>query len=51
MEETAVGTASDLIDDVGLKVNIKGTGDVFSGRSFREESAEAVVTRRGGAWD
>jgi hypothetical protein len=34
MEKTAIGTASDLIDDVGFKVNVEGTGDVFSCRSF-----------------
>ena len=31
MEKTAVGTASNLIDDIGLKVDVEGTGNVFSG--------------------
>lgn len=47
MEETTIGTTSDLIDDIGLKVNVEGTGNVFSGGSFGEESAEPVITRRG----
>jgi len=46
VEETAVGTGSDLIDDIGLEVNIEGTGNVFSGRGLREEGAEPVITRR-----
>ena len=51
MEKTAVGTTSDLIDDIGFKVNIEGTWNVFSGRSFREEGAESVTTRRGRTFD
>ena len=34
MEKAAVGTSSNLVDDVGLKVNVEGTGNVFSGRCF-----------------
>ena len=34
VEKTAVGAGSNLIDDIRLEVNIEGTGDVFSGRSF-----------------
>jgi hypothetical protein len=38
VEEAAVSTSSNLIDDIGLEVNVKGTGNVFSGRGFREGS-------------
>jgi len=34
VEKAAVGTGSDLVDDVGFKVNVEGTGNVFSGRCF-----------------
>jgi len=34
VEKAAVGTSSHLIDDIGLKVNVEGTGNVFSGRGF-----------------
>jgi len=51
VEETAVSAGSDLIDDIGLEVNIEGTGNVFSGRGLREEGAEPVITGRGGTLD
>ena len=47
MEKTAISTSSDLIDDIGFKVNVEGTGNVFPGRGFREEGAEPVATGRG----
>ena len=50
MEETAISTASDLIDDIGLEVKVEGTWDVFSRGSFREEGAEPVITGRGRAF-
>ena len=34
VEKAAVGTGSNLVDDVRLKVNVEGTGDVFSGRGL-----------------
>jgi len=50
VEETAISTASDLIDDIGLKVKVEGTWNVFSGGSFGEEGAEPVITGRGRAF-
>ena len=47
MEKTAVCTTSNLVDDVGFEVNVEGTGNVFSGRSFREKGAEPITTGRG----
>ena len=44
MEETAVNASSNLIDDIRLEVNVEGTGNVFSGRGFREEGAEPIIT-------
>lgn len=34
VEKAAVGTTSNLIDDIRFEVNIEGTGNMFSGRSF-----------------
>ena len=34
VEKAAVGTGSNLVDDIGFKVNVEGTGDVFSGRGL-----------------
>ena len=34
VEKAAVGTGSNLVDDVRLKVNVEGTGNVFSSRCF-----------------
>jgi len=51
VEKTAVSASSDLVDDIGLKVNVEGTGNVFPGRGFREEGAEPVATGRGSAFD
>jgi hypothetical protein len=51
VEKAAVGARSNLIDDIGLEVNVERAGDVFSSRGFREERAESVITRRGRAWD
>ena len=31
VEKTTVGTAPNLIDDIRFKVNVEGTGNVFSG--------------------
>lgn len=44
MEKAAVGTISNLVDDIGFKVNVEGTGNVFPRRGFREEGAEPVAT-------
>ena len=49
MEETPVCAASDLIDDVGLEVNVERARHVLARRGLREESAEAIVVSRGRA--
>jgi hypothetical protein len=43
MEKAAVGASADLIDDVGLKISVDGTWNIFSLASLGEESAESVV--------
>jgi hypothetical protein len=30
MEQAAVGTGTDFIDDVGLEIAVDGTGNIFS---------------------
>ena len=49
MEETPVGAGPDLIDDVGLEVDVKRAGDVLARRGLGEEGAEAIVVGGGGA--
>jgi hypothetical protein len=44
VEELAVGTSSDFINDGGFQINEDGTGDVFTSTGFREESVERVIT-------
>ena len=46
VEEAPVWASLDLIDDIGLKVDVQGTGHVFARRSLGEESAEATVVGR-----
>lgn len=50
VEKATVGTSLKLIDDIGLEVNVEGTGDMFSSRSFGEKGPEPVVAGRGGAF-
>ena len=49
VEEGAVDTGPDLVDDVGLEVDVERAGHVLAGRGFREESAEAIVVGGGRA--
>ena len=49
MEEAAVGTVADLIDDIGLKIDVERTRHVFARRGLGEEGAEAIVVGRRGA--
>ena len=30
MEQTAVGTSADLVDDIGLEITVDGAGNVFA---------------------
>ena len=46
MEETPVCTRSDLIDDIGFQIHVKGTGYMLAGGSLREESAETIIVMR-----
>jgi hypothetical protein len=47
VEEGAVRTGADLVDDVGLKIGVDGTGDILALTSLGEEGAEAVVVVQG----
>jgi hypothetical protein len=46
VEETPVRTIPDLVNDIGLEVNVQRTGHVFARGSFGEESAEATIVVR-----
>lgn len=48
VEKTPVRAASDLIDDIGLEVDVERTGHVLAGGCLREKCAEAIIagTRR-----
>ena len=48
VEELAVGTGADLVDDGGLQVNEDGTGHVLAGTSLREEGVEGIITAADG---
>ena len=49
VEKTPVGTRPYFIDDIGLEINVKRAWHVLARRCLREESAEAIVVRRGRA--
>ena len=51
VEEAPVCARSDLIDDVGLKVDIEGTRHMLARRGLGEERAETIVVGRGGPLD
>jgi len=48
VEELAVGTSADLIDDGGLEIEEDATGDVLTGTSLGEEGVEGIVTATNG---
>ena len=48
VEELAVSSSSDFVNDGGLQVNKDGTGNVLSGTSLREEGVERVVSSSNG---
>lgn len=43
MEKGTVGASLDLVNDIGLQIDVKRAGNVFSGSSLREEGREASV--------
>ena len=43
VEELAVGSSSDLIDNSGLKINEDSAGDMLARSSFSEEGGEGVI--------
>ena len=48
MEELAVGSGSDLIDDGGLEIEEDSAGDVLAGTSLGEEGVESIVATTDG---
>lgn len=43
MEQAPVRAVPDLIDDIGLQIDVERTRDVLSRGSLGEESAEAII--------
>lgn len=43
VEETPVGTIPDLVDDIGLEVDVKRPRHVLARGGLREEGAEAII--------
>jgi len=43
MEQVSVLTVTDLINHIGLKIDVDGSGNVLSATSFREKSGEALI--------
>lgn len=48
VEELAVGTGTDLVDDGGFQVDKHCSRDVFPGAGFAEEGVEGVVAASDG---
>jgi len=48
VEKLSVGSGSDFINDGGFQVQKDGSGDVFSGTSFREKGVEGIVSSSDG---
>mmetsp|Transcript_17239 Transcript_17239/g.29036 ORF Transcript_17239/g.29036 Transcript_17239/m.29036 type:complete len:244 (+) Transcript_17239:669-1400(+) len=48
VEQLAVGTSADLINDGGLEINKHGARNVLAGTGLREESVEGVVAAANG---
>lgn len=46
VEETPVRAVPDLVNNIGLEIDVQGTGHVFARGSFGEESAEATIVVR-----
>ena len=51
VEETPVWAIPDLVNDIGLEVNVQRTGHVFARGSLREKGAEAMVVGASGAFN
>lgn len=47
VEKASVGSGSDLVDDVGLEVNVERSGNVLAGTGLGEEGREAVIVGAG----
>jgi hypothetical protein len=43
MKQVSVLAVTDLIDHVGLKIDVNGSGNVFSAASFREKGRETLI--------
>ena len=46
VEETPVSAVSNLIDDIGLKVDVERPRHVLAGGGLREKGAEAIIVGR-----
>ena len=42
VEETPVGASANLVNDIGLEIDVKGARDKFARRRLGEESTEAI---------
>lgn len=47
MEQAPVCARPDLVDNIGLKIDVERARNVFARRSLREESTEAFIVGRG----
>jgi len=43
VEEAAIGTGADFVDDVGLEIAVDGSRDIFALAGFGKEGAEALI--------
>ena len=48
MEQLAVGTGANLVDDCGLEIDEDGTGNVLAGTGLGEKGVEGIITATDG---
>jgi hypothetical protein len=48
VEQLSVGSGSDFVNNGGFQIEEDGSGDVFSGSGFGEESVEGVISSSDG---
>jgi len=51
VEECPVGTSPNLVDDIGFKIDVKGTGNVFATSRLRKESRKPAIVLRWRSFD
>lgn len=51
VEKRSVFTVPDFINDIGLQIDVEGSGNVFASSGFREEGRETIVSGSSGVFE